>query len=210
MNMMTRIGHLSNGNSALFEEYVKAPQSEGSPPSFEELFVEFYPLVYGIGLKFTGRREDAEDITQEVFTKVWKNLDAFNHDSSFKTWIYRITINACIDYSRKPWQRFGPMVFGFEDPQNGGEEVGLASREETAEQKLLDQESAKEVRRAIAKLKPHLKSVLLLKDLEEMSYEEISTVLGLSLGTISSRLNRARKALQSLLESSRPALSEGS
>lgn len=193
-------------NTSVCEPQAKPPEHFVPQQSFEELFAEYYPLVYGVALKFAGQPEDAEDIAQEVFTKVWQNLEAFNYNSSFKTWIYRIAINACIDFSRKPWKRYAKRNTAMEDVFADGTENSLQSDQETAEVSLLAQEKAERVRRAIAKLKPHLKAVLVLKDLEEMTYEEISSVMGLSMGTISSRLNRARKALQAALGSVAPAL----
>jgi len=197
-------------NTSAFDSHIQpsAPLVRG--PSFEELFVEYQPLVYGVGLKFTGNPEDAEDIAQEVFTKVWRKLRSFNYNSSIKTWIYRIALNTCIDYSRNSWRKLAHRRSGFDVIIEEREDERLTTDEENAERKLLSVEKAAQVRKAIASLKPHLKSVLVLKDLEEMSYQEISSILGLSLGTISSRLNRARKALQEILESSWPALLEES
>jgi RNA polymerase sigma-70 factor (ECF subfamily) len=175
-------------------------------PAFDDLFREYRPLVYGIALRFLGNAADAEDVAQEVFTKVWRNLASFQCQSSVKTWIYRISINACIDYRRKRWAK----------PSQPEEVLELGTEttepaltvEESAERRLLAQERAVQVRRAIKRLKPHLKSVLVLKDLEEMSYDEISSSLGLSMGTISSRLNRARKAFLQAFESLTPALAQ--
>jgi RNA polymerase sigma-70 factor (ECF subfamily) len=196
-------------NTSAFDSQIQPSEPLVREPSFEELFVEYQPLVYGIGLKFTGNPEDAEDIAQEVFTKVWRKLRSFNYNSSIKTWIYRIALNTCIDYSRNTWRRLAHRRSG-SDVIEEREDERLTTDEENAERKLLSVEKATQVRKAIASLKPHLKCVLVLKDLEEMSYQEISSVLGLSLGTISSRLNRARKALQEILESSWPALLEES
>jgi RNA polymerase sigma-70 factor (ECF subfamily) len=197
-------------NTNAFDSRIQPSAPLVREPSFEELFVEYQPLVYGVGLKFTGNPEDAEDIAQEVFTKVWRKLRSFNYNSSIKTWIYRIALNTCIDYSRNPWRKLTHRRPGFDVITEEREDERLTTDEENAERKLLSVEKAAQVRKAIARLKPHLKSVLVLKDLEEMSYQEISSVLGLSLGTISSRLNRARKALQEILESSWPALLEES
>ncbi len=197
-------------NTSAFDSQIQPSAPLAREPSFEEVFVEYQPLVYGVGLKFTGNPEDAEDITQEVFTKVWRKLRSFNYNSSIKTWIYRIALNTCIDYSRNPWRKLAQRRSGFDVIIEEGEDARLTTSEENAERKLLSVEKAAQVRKAIASLKPHLKSVLVLKDLEEMSYQEISSILGLSLGTISSRLNRARKALQEILESSWPALLEES
>ncbi len=168
-------------------------------PGFDRLFAEYHQMVYAVGLRILGSHEDAEDVTQEVFTKVWRGFNAFNRDSSLKTWIYRIAVNTSIDHGRKPWKKMGlqsTVIIG------EGEEdaaVPLLISEETAEGKLLAQEKVATLSKAIGCLRPHLKDVFVLKELEEMSYNEISSVLGLSTGTISSRLNRAKKALQDSL-----------
>jgi RNA polymerase sigma-70 factor (ECF subfamily) len=187
--------------ATVFGSQVKPPEEVIQIPTFEELFSEYQPLVHGIALKFTGSPEDAEDVTQEVFTKIWKNLEAFKYQSTLKTWIYRIAMNSCIDYSRKPWKRHGQRSTGLDDAMEDGAEKVHLSDDDTAERKLLAKEKATQVRRAITRLKPHLRAVLVLKDLEEMSYDEISDILGVGMGTISSRLNRARKALQESFQS---------
>jgi len=114
-------------------------------------------------------------------------------------------MNSCIDYSRKPWKRHGQRNTGLDDALEEGEKKVHLSDDDTAERKLLAKEKAAQVRRAIIRLRPHLRAVLVLKDLEEMSYEEISEILGVGLGTISSRLNRARKALQEAFRTLRPS-----
>jgi RNA polymerase sigma-70 factor (ECF subfamily) len=173
---------------------------------FEDIFSRFHPLVYGIGLQFSGNAEDAEDISQEVFTKVWKGLEFFNFQSSFKTWIYRIALNTCIDYSRKPWRKISRYTTDLDKAMESDEGRDIPCNHETGERRLLAKEKNAQIRKAIANLKPHLKTVLVLKELDELSYDEISSVLGLSLGTISSRLNRARKSLQEYFEACTPAL----
>ena len=189
----------SSLNPMVFDSEIEPPGRIAGTSSFEELFTSYHSLVYGIGLKFTGNQEDAEDITQEVFTKVWRSLRDFNYNSSLKTWIYRISLNTCIDYSRKPWKKYGQHNTGSDNALDQSEQDRLPSDEESAESKLLLKETVAQVRKAITALRPHLKAVLVLKDLEGLSYNEISSVLGLSLGTISSRLNRARKSLQAAL-----------
>src|SRR6266567_4766232 len=112
-------------NTSAFASQMRPSEPLVREPSFEELFGEYQPLVYGIGLKFTGNPEDAEDITQEVFTKVWKNLGAFNHQSSLKTWIYRIAVNVCIDSSRKPWRKFSKQATELDAGLGAAEEKRL-------------------------------------------------------------------------------------
>jgi RNA polymerase sigma-70 factor (ECF subfamily) len=178
-------------------------------PTFEDLFAEYRPLVLRVALRILGNADDAEDVAQEVFTKVWKGIGDFNHESSLKTWLYRIGVNACLDSTRKPWRRFdiedAPLEAALLLPLANGS-LGY---HETAERSLLVKEKSVLLRKAIGRLKPHLKAVFVMKEIEEMSYEQISTHLGLSLGTISSRLNRARKALQKAFEGLSPAMAEG-
>jgi RNA polymerase sigma-70 factor (ECF subfamily) len=181
---------------------VRGPQTEQSAQawSFDRLFTEFHPLVYSVGLRILGTHEDAEDVAQEVFTKVWKSFESFNHNASLKTWIYRITVNTCIDHGRKPWKKIdlkATVIEGLDDRDST--EASLVS-EATAERNLLEKEKVATLSKAIGKLRPHLKDVFILKELEEKSYDEISSILGLSMGTISSRLNRAKKALQESLQ----------
>lgn len=164
--------------------------------SFDEIFSEHRAAVYALALRFLGSPEDAEDVTQEVFTKVWRGLGSFNRNSSVRTWIYRIAINSCVDYRRKPWKRMCTLDADLRESIEEGSAGPVANAPTDAEHHLLAVEKADQVRRAIGGLKPHLKAVLVMKELEEMSYEEISSRLGLSTGTISSRLNRARKALE--------------
>lgn len=112
-------------------------------------------------------------------------------------------MNSCIDYSRKPWKRIKKRSKGLDDAmEEGGDRVRL-SDDDTAESRLLAKEEVAQVRRAITRLRPHLRAVLILKDLEEMSYDDISQILGVGIGTVSSRLNRAHKALQESLRTTR-------
>jgi RNA polymerase sigma-70 factor (ECF subfamily) len=203
---MERVGSMAGLDVTVFDPQANSPEDAFQAPTFEELFNTYQPLVYGIALKFTGNPQDAEDVTQEAFTKIWKNLEGFKFQSSIKTWIYRIALNSCIDHSRKPWKRLGQRSTDLDEALDAGEESVQLSDDDTAEHKLLAKEKAAQVRKAITGLKPHLRAVLVLKDLEEMSYEEISSILGIGLGTISSRLNRARKALQEVFQNVMPAL----
>ncbi len=188
-----------SASSRADEAQARRQESSAHSQSFDCLFAEFHEMVYGIGLRILGSHEDAEDVAQDVFTKVWRSLDTFNHASSPKTWIYRIAVNTAIDHRRKPWKKLD--LQGTPLPGDGSEDTNLphlVSRE-TAEGKLLAREKVATLSNAIRHLRPHLKDVFVLKELEEMSYDEISSILGLSMGTISSRLNRARKALQESL-----------
>jgi RNA polymerase sigma-70 factor (ECF subfamily) len=168
-------------------------------PTFESLFAKYQPMVYSVGLRYLRTHQDAEDATQEVFAKVWKNLKAFNRGSSLKTWIYRIAINTCIDHGRQPWKRIDSWNLSSAESFCEQELVPQFVIEETAEGELLAEELRSQVSQAVALLRPHLQHVFVLKEVEEMSYDEIASLLGLSMGTIGSRLHRAKKALQDSL-----------
>jgi len=174
-------------------------------PTFESLFAEYQPMVYSVGLRYLGTHQDAEDATQEVFAKVWKNLKAFNRCSSLKTWIYRIAINTCIDHGRKPWKRVDSGSVSSAESLGGQEPAPQFVIEETAERQLLADEVRSQLSKAVGLLRPNLRHVFVLKEVEEMSYDEISSLLGLSMGTISSRLHRAKKALQESLTGLMPS-----
>jgi RNA polymerase sigma-70 factor, ECF subfamily len=192
--------------SELESEGAEDARVPGSVPEFEQIFAEHHSAVYRLALRFLGRPEDAEDVTQEVFTKVWRNLPAFNGDSSVKTWVYRIAINCCIDFGRKPWRRFSELNSSLSGGLEQEKVHSFVVDGIDAERRLIAEEKAANLRKAITRLKPHLKSVLVMKELEELSYDEISATLNLSMGTISSRLNRARKALQEALMTVVPRL----
>jgi RNA polymerase sigma-70 factor (ECF subfamily) len=177
--------------------------------SFDELFEEYRPLVLRVAMRFLGSPQDAEDVAQEVFTKVWRGIGDFQCESSLKTWIYRIAVNACLDHARRPWKRRDQGDTPLEEVLERFERSGRLGDHDTAERRLLVKEKSVLLRRAITKLKPDLKAVFVMKEIEEMSYEEISSRLGLSTGTISSRLNRARKALQQTFSRLTPALARG-
>ncbi len=187
--------------STVMDYQVTLPAQSPSLPSFETLFEQYQPLVKSVARRFLTSPQDAEDVAQEIFTKVWRNLGSFNHNSSLKTWIYRIAVNTCIDYSRKPWRMIDSRNVAHENYGSDDRPEAQFVTQETAEKRLLAEENAVLMRKAVAHLRPHLKAVFILKELEEMSYDEISSLLGLSMGTISSRLNRAKKALQESLRS---------
>ena len=125
-------------------------------------------------------------MTQQVFLKLFTRIRQFKGEAEFTTWLYRLTTNACVDEQRKRRrvQQFGE-----------GFELSEPKERRTQEDSVAKAEVAHSVKRAVAALKPKMRVVMLLKYFEEMSYEEIAGVLGLSKGTVASRLNRGHKAL---------------
>jgi RNA polymerase sigma-70 factor (ECF subfamily) len=159
----------------------------GDRDAFRRLFERHKDRVYSVALYFFGGDEaTAADVTQQVFLKLFTRIRQFQGESEFTTWLYRLTTNACVDEQRRRRrvQQFGE---GFELSEPG---AGGAQEESVAKAEV-----RRSVERAVAALKPKLRVVMLLKYFEEMSYEEIAGVLGLSKGTVASRLNRGHKVL---------------
>lgn len=171
----------------------------GSREAMQTLFVQNQRRVFSVARNFFGGNDElAKDITQQVFLKLLTRLDAFRGESEFTTWLYRITVNACVDETRKlkRFLNFGEF-FGASEPRV---KHGLDERIDRSN--LSD-----EVQKAIAELKPKFRTPIVLKYSEGLSYAEIAEVLNCSIGTVSSRLNRGHKMLAGKLEHLRSEVS---
>lgn len=159
---------------------------QGDRDAFHLLFEKHKDRVYSIALHFSGNDATAHDIAQQVFLKLITNIRQFNWQSEFNTWLYRMVANTCFDEQRR-WRRLIP--FG------EAQEVKVMRVKEDVEMTYKQVERAEMVRAAISRLRPKLRMPILLKYIEGLSYEEIAQVLGCSMGTVASRLNRGHKAL---------------
>ncbi|MFQ5504372.1 MAG: RNA polymerase sigma factor [Planctomycetota bacterium] len=179
----------------------------GDMDAFTELLDAYQGRVYRMITRMLSRnRETAEDLTQEVFLRVFRGIPEFQGDSSFSTWIYRITTNVCISElrARKAMKRDKPTL-SLDAPIGGaGEEGSLRMNPESPAPDPAVQVERAELfeacRRAIEALPTLWRVILTLRDLEGRSYEEISEVLELPIGTVRSRLHRARSKVRTLLE----------
>ena len=171
---------------------------QGDVNAFEKLVLEYEKAVYGITQRMCGNAEDAADMTQETFIKAYNSLSSFRGDSKFSVWLYRIATNVCLDFlrskSRKP-----TVSLSMED--DDGEEVELDIADESqSPEKLLERGLTRDaVRRGLNALSPEYRQILLLREIQGLSYEEISDVLTLEVGTVKSRIFRARKRLCAFL-----------
>ena len=159
---------------------------QGDRAAFHLLFETYKDKVYSIALHYSNEEAMARDVTQQVFLKLFTSIDQFRKDAEFATWLYRIVANACIDEHRKR-KRFVPF-----SPEI---EVKNMSAKGSQEESYHRKEMADSVRGAIAELSPKLRLPILLKYIEDLSYDEIARTLGCSIGTVSSRLNRGHKML---------------
>lgn len=176
---------------------------EGDRDAFRELVERYQRRVLAVVTGMLHDREAALDVTQETFIKAYRSIGRFKGDASFYTWIYRIAVNLAIDYQRREWRR--PIV---DNSRGGGDSthdevldrIGDDTPANDPFQATKDSELRERVREAIDELTPDHKAVILLRELEGLSYEEISRVMQCSKGTVMSRLHYARKKLQKRLK----------
>ncbi len=169
----------------------------GDRAAFGVLAGRHYEMVYALAYGVLHEREAARDTTQEVFLKVFREIEKFEGRSKFKTWLHRVAVNAALDHARKkhPMESLDRTEEDEDRPRRVIAETGpgpreLASRVETRE--LMEE--------ALAKLSPDHRAVLLLREWEGLSYEEIAETLGIEIGTVMSRLFYAKKKLEEILK----------
>ncbi|MDQ2800704.1 MAG: sigma-70 family RNA polymerase sigma factor [Armatimonadota bacterium] len=168
--------------------------------AFNEVVSRYKNKVYNYIYRMTGSSDDAEDLTQEVFIRMYTSIDSFRSQSSLNTWLFRIAGNLCIDRFRRSKNR--TAAYSLDDPISDGEgETGREVADHTYEpQRLLEnEEMAEQIQGALAQLPEKLRATLLLHDIEGLPYEEIAQVVGCPLGTVKSRLFNARMQLRQRL-----------
>lgn len=179
-------------------ELVKRAQG-GDGDAYGLLVTKYQDLVFNVVFRMVGREQDAFDIAQEAFVKGWRALGNFEGRAQFGTWIYRIAINCCISERRGAARKKTTSL-----DAGGSEEEGTAVDvpDESGEpsQRLVDRERVRLVQDAIGELEEEFRSIIVLRDLEDRSYEEIAEVLEVPVGTVRSRLHRARQALKDRLK----------
>ena len=170
----------------------------GDQEAFEQLVRDNQNRVYSLAVRLVGDREEAADLAQEAFLKAWQGLAAFQGESSFATWIYRLTTNVCIDYLRrkKRRQEVEPAV-SLDDEDSGWAEPADAGQD--PQRKLEEAERSRALSRGLERLPEHQRQVLVMRELSGLSYQEIGAATGLDLGTVKSRIARARLALRKIL-----------
>jgi RNA polymerase sigma-70 factor (ECF subfamily) len=167
-------------------EVIEACQC-GDREAFRALFETYQDKVYSIALRYSGDRAVALDIAQETFLKLLSTIRDFRGDSGFESWLYRIVVNRCLDHRRRTRRViafFGDVLAVFR------------ASGESALDELLRSERQGHVQKFVGKLPPEQRMVVVLRYTEGLSYDEISSILGCSKGTVASRLNRAHKTLE--------------
>lgn len=181
-------------------ELIKAA-ANGDQSAFSELVTEYERLVYNTVKSKVLSAEDAMDISQEVFIKIWKALPNWRGECKFATWVYKVCINASLDFLRRAPEETESLSGR---PDDDGDERPLDIADDSVqaspERRLEQSETTMAVRRAIARLPEDQREIVILRDIDGYSYDEIADMLSLGIGTVKSRINRARTKLKSLLE----------
>lgn len=169
---------------------------QGDMAAFEELILQHEKIVYNVALRMMNHSEDAKDISQEVFIKAYRNITNFDERSTFSTWIYRITVNTCIDEMRKRKGKRNLSLDNELEDEEGTWKQEVADEGDTPEESLIRKEEKSEILMALEGISEEYKTVFILRDVRGLSYEEIAEVTGLALGTVKSRISRARNHLK--------------
>ena len=191
---LTRAEPSHEQTRAEWEQGVVLRHRYGDASAFEEVYEEFASLVYNVSLRLCGRPEYARDLSQEVFLRIHKGLVRFRGKSTLKTWIYRVTLNHCRSRLRRRQLQLEPITDEtgrdreFADPSRGPEGHASAS------------DAKRVVMTALLALDPAYREAVILRDLEELSYQEIADVTGVRIGTVRSRISRGRERLREALE----------
>ena len=186
---MSALAVLDRGGVLVSDGSVPA---DWSPPSWDEVVRTHSARVYRLAYRLTGNPYDAEDLTQDVFVRVFRSLSSYT-PGTFEGWLHRITTNLFLDQVRRK-QRIRFDALG----ENAGDR--LAGREPSPAQIYDDQHFDPDVQQALDELTPDFRAAVVLCDIEGLSYEEIAATLGIKLGTVRSRIHRGRSQLRAALE----------
>ncbi len=169
---------------------------EGDERAFNQLVTKYYGTAYSLAYRMLNNPDDAKEIAQDTFVKIYHTLSNFRGESSLKTWIMRITLRLSLnkrrDKSRSAWERLG--LHRSKQPKS------LFSHIQSPEAKLISEEVRSQVRELIDSLPEEMRQVLILNSFDDLSYDEIGKILRIPIGTVSSRLYSARKLLSARLK----------
>lgn len=187
----------------VFEKRLLKMAEKGDRQAFAELVELYKDKVYSLAYRMLGNSQDAEDIAQETFMRVYANLHRFDDQYKISTWIYRIANNLCIDLIRKRKVRRNQFSFDAEITGTDGLDLydTIHDDDPSPEQQLITSELQNKVKDAILSLSPKYRTIMILKYIEDLSLQEISDIVGLPVATVKTRVHRGREALRKKLRS---------
>lgn len=175
--------------------YLAGKAAAGDAEAFETLIIKYEKTIFNIALRMMKSHEDAKDVAQNVLIKIYNNLSNFKGDSLFSTWIYRITVNTCIDEIRKNKRK---SEISMDDEDTGLGRV-ISDTAVNPEQSVIHSESYNAIIETINELPEEYRAVITLRDIQGFAYSDIADITECSLGTVKSRISRARGKLKELL-----------
>jgi RNA polymerase sigma-70 factor, ECF subfamily len=179
-------------------ELIKSFVSRKDKMAFDTLVIKYKDMVFNLSYHFLNNVEDAEDCAQETFIKIYKALSKFKFQSAFSTWLYRITVNTCKNKMQSKNYKMKKKLVSDENMLYLNQ--SSSDHSENPEKKLEMKENIQILRKLIEKLPAKQKTLIILRDIENKSYEEIVEITGMKLGTIKSTLFRTREALKIQLQ----------
>lgn len=182
-------------------EIISAYQ-RGDRSTFQLLVIKYETRVFNHCMRIVNDREESADLTQEVFLKVFRNIEKYEHTYAFYTWLYRITVNCCIDFLREKKRRiakFPAAPLHYDDAHGRAKEVEIPDERFGPERRAINMELNDMLNKALGNLPVNLRSIIVLKEVEGRSYAEIAKIVNCSLGTVKSRMHRARVQLKEFL-----------
>lgn len=186
----------------VYEKRLLRLSREGDRQAFAEIVEIYKDKIHSLGLRMLGNMQDAEDIAQETFMRVFANLHRYDEQYKISTWIYRIANNLCIDKIRK--RKVRSNQFSLDAQIHGTEGLELHDtihdEEPSPLQQVLQYELQVTVRDAILALTPKYRTIMILRYLEDLSLQEISDIVGLPVATVKTRVHRGREALRKSLK----------
>ncbi len=180
------------------ESQVIRRAKEGDENAFEQLVAAYEKKIYNLAYRTCQNAQDAMDITQEVFLRVFRAIGGFKEESSFSTWIYRIASNMCIDFARRCAKNNTVSLTVF-DEDGEMSDMEIADDTYTPEVFYEKTEIRREIEKGLRRLSPEHRHIIVLRDINGLSYLEIAGILRLEEGTVKSRLSRARAKLASII-----------
>lgn len=174
---------------------------KGDVTAYEQLIRAYEQKIYQLCISILKNPEEAYDAAQEVCLKVWRQIVSYKYEAKFSTWIYKITTNQCLDILRKNKRKIKEVSLNYHDEEGDEEKLtDIQSIWQDVSEVVVGKEKNVILMQAIAELKEEYRLVLVLRDIEDYSYDEIAHLLDLSVGTVKSRISRARKGLKKILE----------
>lgn len=180
------------------EDLLVARVRNGDSDSFEKLVLENQTRVYNLALRMVGNEDDAFDMAQEAFIKAYNSILSFRGDCRFSVWLYRLTTNVCLDFLRSEARR-SHVSLSWQDGGDEDRELEIPDERFSPETEVERRELREAVDRGLMKLPQDYRAILLLREINGLSYEEIGQALDLEEGTVKSRIFRARKKLCAIL-----------